>query len=485
MVYRRSMIPVLAALLLAAQQAAAETSVPESPVVAPADAIAAPQTAPTQLTRMEAYDQFRGLYATKRFDEALPLAKRVVELSEADPERDNELPIAYNNLGATQFQLGDYTAAAESYGKSLEILESTQGISSRRLVVPLAGLSAVYAALDQHPLAVQLMERALAVSRRSEGLFNLAQLPLIDQMAISYLALKDYPGAERQYLYALKVAEQNYGYADDRTLPSLLQLATFYESVREFMAARNMYLRGREIAVKESGGFNPLAIQCLVGIARTHRLQYTLDPQSLEGQIGPKEESSAEFFDNIYRESRVPPVGPDRTGLKAVQSALELLRAASDPPKRLLADTLIELGDWYQSSSRPVDALPYYAEAATILETDPVLGNPLIIPRMVVYRPPVSATLSPRALPGQYVLRKVEFRFLITDTGELLDMEVVSNDMSEWQLAQSQRALSRAIYSPRFENGKPVATEDVSFTIEWYEELNAAPSKSSSSGARP
>lgn len=485
MVYRRIMIPALAAMLLAAQQAAAETTVSESPVEASADTVVAAQPAPTQDPRMEAYDQFRTFYETKRFDEALPFAKRVVELSEADPERDSELPIAYNNLGATQFQLGDYAAAAESYGKSLEILESTQGISSRRMIVPLAGLGAVYAALDQHPLAVELMERALAVSRRSEGLFNLAQLPLIEQMATSYLAVKDFVGAERQYLYALRVAEQNYGYADARTLPALLQLATFYESLREFMAARNMYLRGRDIAAMESGGFNPLAIQCLVGIARTHRLQYTLDPQSLEGQIGPKEETTAEFFDNVYRESRVPPPGPDRTGLKAVQSALELLRAASDPPKQLLADTLIELGDWFQSSSRPVDALPYYAEAAAIFETDPVLGNPLIIPRSVVYRPPLSATLSPRALPGQYVLRKVEFRFLVTATGELLDIEVVSTDMSEWQLSQSKRALSRAIYSPRFEGGKAVATEDVSFTIDWYEELDAAPAKSPNSGSRP
>ena len=79
-----------------------------------------------------------------------PTPSSVVELSEAGSERDHELPIAYNNLGATQYQLADYPAAEGSYRKSLELLESTQGISSRRLVVPLAGLGAVYAAQDQH-----------------------------------------------------------------------------------------------------------------------------------------------------------------------------------------------------------------------------------------------------------------------------------------------------------------------------------------------
>ncbi|HEY6101309.1 MAG TPA: tetratricopeptide repeat protein, partial [Anaeromyxobacter sp.] len=118
-----------------------------------------------QDSRMEAYGQFRQLYEAARFDEALPYAQRVVELSEADAERDHELPIAYNNLGATQYQLGDYPAAEASYRKSLELLESTQGISSRRLVVPLAGLGAVHAARDEHQAAAELFDRALAVSR--------------------------------------------------------------------------------------------------------------------------------------------------------------------------------------------------------------------------------------------------------------------------------------------------------------------------------
>src|SRR5688572_18309697 len=150
MVYRPSMIPVLASLLLAA--APADGYVSEEPAPTPTQAgpaAAAPAPAPAPLPeatapqapapaaprqqlkilandpRMEAYEQFRSLYETARFDEALPLAKRVVQLSESDPQRDYELPIAYNNLGATQYQLGDYPAAELSYRQSLELLEAT------------------------------------------------------------------------------------------------------------------------------------------------------------------------------------------------------------------------------------------------------------------------------------------------------------------------------------------------------------------------
>jgi len=211
-----TMTPVLLSILLPvavlATAAMAEQPVQPATESAPADSIAAP--APTGAgenidQRIEVYDQFRALFDTARFEESLPFAQRVVELSETDRDRDTELPIAYSNLGATQYQLGNYDAAAASYMKSLTLLESSQGMSSRRMIVPLAGLGAVYAATDQHALAVKQYDRALAVSRRSNGLFNLAQLPMIEKVADSRFALGDFGGVERDHFYSLRVAEQN------------------------------------------------------------------------------------------------------------------------------------------------------------------------------------------------------------------------------------------------------------------------------------
>ncbi len=495
-VYLPSMIPVLVILLLAAtpaegQVGEAPAPVPEAEAPLPEAKATLPEaTAPQkprpaaprqqlrilpQDSRMEAYQEFRKLYELARFDEALPYAKRVVEMSEANEERDHELPIAYNNLGATQYQLAEYPAAEVSYRKSLELLESSQGISSRRLVVPLAGLGAVYAAQDQHQVAAELFDRALAVSRRADGLFNLQQLPLIDQAADSRYAINDYGGAEREHLYALKIAEQNFGYGDTRTLPPLLEIGAFYESLREFIAARNMYMRARDVALKP-GVYDPQAVKALNGIARTHRLQYTMDPDTLDSQQPARDEVTGEMIGKVYKESRVPPPAADRTGLKAAQTALELLRSTPEPPAALLTETLIELGDWFQSTSRPQISIPYYAEAAAILdaqvEADPLAGHPLKAPRMVFYRPPLSASRGLNTLSGQYVIRKTVFSFLVSEKGEPLDITVVSTDMEEGQVSQSQRAVGRAIYSPRFVDGQPVSTAGVTFTSEWYQEYD-------------
>ncbi|MGH6782973.1 MAG: tetratricopeptide repeat protein, partial [Sphingomonadaceae bacterium] len=378
------MTPVLAALLLStaslAEDHVASTTPPEQPParILPLD------------PRMEVYDQFRAFFETQRYQDALLYAQRVVELSEADPSRDYELPIAYNNLGATQYQLGEYAAAEQSYKKSLEILEISQGISSRRLIVPLAGLGAVYAALDQHAMATEKLERALAVSRRSEGLFNLTQLPLIEQIAASRFAIGDLQGVESERYYALRIAEQNYGYGDPRTVPPAMRLAKFYEELQEYGPARGLYLRVRDIAMAESGGFSPLAVRTLISICRTHRMQYTMEPDSIDDDEPVRDPVTGQLVGRVYRTTRVPGPQADRAGLKSAEMALEILRATRDPPADLLLETLTELGDWYQATGRPSRAMAYYAEVSSIHAQHPDSGlvNPLLAPRLIFYRAP-------------------------------------------------------------------------------------------------
>ena len=435
---------------------------------------------------MEAYDEFRKLYELGRFEEALPFAERVVQLSEESPDREHELPIAYNNLGATQLKVGNFGGAETSYIKSLEQLEGSQGISSRRLIMPLAGLGATYAAMDQHAKAADLIDRALAVSRRSDGLFNLNQLPLINLTAESHYAIGDYGGAERERQYAIKVLEQNYGYADARIIPAALSLADMYESLQQYPSARAMYLRVRDTAMKETGGYNVVAVRAMISVCRTHRLQYTMDPDSLD--VENRDPITGEMTGRLYRDARVPAAAADRLGLKSAEQAVEILRAATDPPKDLFADALLELGDWYQATSRSQLAIPLYAEASQLYSTGEFTGqgNPLVAPRMIFYRAPVA---SKRGIGNTTArIRTTVFSFVVSERGDTEDVQVVSTDMDASQLSQARRAISRAIYSPRFEKGQAVRTEGVQFTSDWYEDLqpgdpNADPKQATTSTA--
>lgn len=495
------MTPVLAALLLTAAGLAEEPAAPApaipatpAPVTAAASVDAETSGSPVRPAarilpldpRMEAYTQFRQLYETSRYTEALPLAQRVVELSEAMENNSHELPIAYNNLGATHFQLGDYAAAEAAYRKSLDVLEATQGISSRRLIVPLTGLGAAYAAQDQHAKAIEMFERAIAVSRRSEGLFNQNQLPLLEESADSRLALNDLYGVEHDRYYALRIAEQNYGFGDPHTLDPSIKLANFYERAQQYGAARVMWMRVRDILAGDTGAFNPLLVRALIGICRSHRLQYTHDPDTLDDDAPSRDPAFGEPMGHMYRSTLVPAQQADRAGLKSAEEALAMLRAQPNPPPDLMAEALIELGDWFQATSRPTSSMPYYEEAANVFarNPDPQLVNPLTQPRMIFYRAPVASKRAVGATDDDGVrIRSTVFDFVVSEKGDTQDINVVSTDMLDGQLAQSRRALSRAIYSPRFENGRAVATRGVRFTSDWYDEGSAAPAEAAPAAA--
>ena len=84
----------------------------------------------------------------------------------------------------------------------------------------------------------------------------------------------------------------------------------------------------------------------------------------------------------------------------------------------------------------------------------------------------MSASRGLNTLSGAYVIRKAVFSFEVSETGEPRNITVVSTDMDEDQVALSRRALEKAIYSPRFADSTAVTTAGVTFTGEWYVELD-------------
>ena len=145
-------------------------------------------------------EQFKALYGAGDFAAALPHAQESLRAVESNPSRGGELPAAYNRLASVQLRLDDLKGAEANYLRSLEHIDASEGISARRLIEPLTGLAATYAAMDQHAMAVEYLRRAISVSRRNDGLFNLGQLELMEREIASQVALGDMGGVleERQ-----------------------------------------------------------------------------------------------------------------------------------------------------------------------------------------------------------------------------------------------------------------------------------------------
>ena len=424
-------------------------------------------------------EQFKALYGAGDFAAALPYAQESLRTLESDPSRAGELPAAYNRLASVQLQLDDLKGAEANYLRALEFIEANDGISGRRLIEPLTGLGATYAAMDQHAMAVEYLRRAISVSRRNDGLFNLGQLELMEREIASQVALGDQGGVLQEREYAVRIAERNFGKSDPRIVPALRQLAEACEFADAYDEARRAYAWMYEVGQQEGGKSNPTVVDALLGIGRSHRHQFTRDPRSTLDQGVQKDPVTGEMVPIMSLEPYVGPQ-PHRSGRQAILEAIALLRQVDDPPPELLAKSLIELGDWYATLAQGNRAVPNYVEAwgihSTALVGEP---NPLSAPRLVFFRTPTASRRSPGSVPLETVLLEARFQLEVDALGAPENIVLISTQASPTQTDYLRRALEKAYYSPRIEEGKSVSTPAVEFTAYWEatQESLAAPAK--------
>lgn len=426
--------------------------------------------------RSGTHAEFRREFDAGRYEAALPLAQELVRQLEAEDPPGDQLPTAYNNLGVVQLRSGDPAGAEASFDRALDLLEMTQGIASRRMIAPLAGLAAVYSAQGQPDRAAEALQRAVGISRRASGLFNLEQLELLEALVDNYEALGTAEGVENESRYILQVLQKQYGVDDPRTLPITTRLARWYERTERYAMARAFWVRAAQLGSREGSGRNAATIEGLIGIARTHRLQYVRDPDSMAEPV-PLDPFSSRADALALGPVRPQVIRLDDEGEKAALQALEILDATTDPPRALLASATLELGDWYTTAREPEQALPYYERAWTALQESlsPGEANPLAVPRPLLYRPP-SFTYRNVSNPGvEFTARRMEFNLSVAATGEVVDVTPVSSEAQEGQTQAVQNALRKAWFSPRFENGRAVPATGFLFTAFWYDIASPEP----------
>src|SRR5205807_3160089 len=118
----------------------------------------------------------RTAFDAHRYSDALPLATKLVELTEEQfGASDRALVNPLCNLGTTQYRLGDYKHAEDSYVRSVKIAADTGGNGDRLLLRPLHGLGATYYVTRQFEDASVTLQRALDLSRNLDGLLNPGQ----------------------------------------------------------------------------------------------------------------------------------------------------------------------------------------------------------------------------------------------------------------------------------------------------------------------
>jgi tetratricopeptide (TPR) repeat protein len=407
----------------------------------------------TDAERQQAYKEFRTLFDAKKYAEALPVAEKIVSMTEEQyGATDRAMANPLTNLGTVRYRLKDYEAAEKEYQRSVAILEQTAGTADRQLLRPLHGLGAAHFAEQEYVDASVALKRAIDLSRNLDGLFNAEQLQILDPLISSYIALDLTADAEKEQQYALRVAETAYGRTDARMLKPLDRYGRWLEQIGRYTTARLLYARALTIAEQAGGRGTVLAVEPLQGIARSYRLEFVNGAEDVPNAPDPFGANDLPITADGQR------MNPD--GERALRLALSAIDKNSPVDHRKRGDTLVELGDWYTSAGALGKGQDVYREAWKDLIQ--VNGTKVLEgPRLLAYRPPPSSARRSRLDPEEAEERYCEVRYTVTKDGRTDNVELLGGDAAESTQKSVVSAIKKARYAPRLENGEPVDTPNV------------------------
>jgi tetratricopeptide (TPR) repeat protein len=417
---------------------------------------AQPAAGVTDSERLQVYREFRTLFDDKRYQEALPIAQRLVELTEEQYGQDDRALVnPLVNLATTCYRLGDYPAAEQHYLRSVRIIENSSSATDRLLLKPLHGLGTTYFAAGKYADASVALKRAVDLSRNLDGLFNVEQLGMLEQLIASYTAQASMEAADKEHQYAFRIAESAYGKNDVRMLGPIDRYARWFEHIGRYTTARNLHSRALSIAEQTQGKGSPLAIDALRGIARTYRLEYLQGSEETARRPGDDPFSN----DNLTVESGGGN-RPHPDGERALQMALEAAEKSKPDDHLLRGEILVDLGDWYLSGGalgKGIDALRRAWKELDLAGKTDLLSKP----ELLAYKAPPSSITRTRLSPEDAEERFVEVQFTVTKAGRTANIVKVAGDAPESQEKSVLSAVRRARYRPRFEAGEPVDTPQV------------------------
>ncbi len=414
----------------------------------------------TDEERVALYQQFRGLFDSGQFQEALPVAERLVAATEEQyGDKDRALTNPLANVGTTQLRLGNFTAAEAAYKRAISILDAVATTADRGRLRPLQGLGLTYSRSDQPAPAVETLKRAVDLSRNLDGLYNLEQLDFVHALIEMYVTENRLDDAEREHQYAFRIAETAYGKGDPRILPAYDYLARWYEYVGRYSTARVEHMRALRLAEATTGRGSVPTIEPLRGVARAYRLEYLYGPEITQ-------ESTADdpllFSTNPGAGQTATRLNPE--GERALQLALNAARKANPPTPGLLGATLVDLGDWQLTAGDGTHAREAYRSAWKALEAT---GDTKLVeaPRQLRYKPPITSIAR---FAGGNIADYDEFNaqatFTVRADGRVGEVVISSSAAPKGHLDGLESAVRKALYAPRLENGEPVETTGVTLT---------------------
>ena len=343
----------------------------------------------------------------------------------------------------------EYESAIEQAHEVIARYDSPHERYSAALIDPLLVVGEALMALERPADAFLAFERAQSISRVNHGLHSVEQIPSLRWQAKALVALDDYRSAtdrlETGYLISLDQYPEN----SPEALAAALELADWYAAHFHVFFARALYDRAFRIATVLDADVEQ-RVGILRQIAWTYRMEFY--PTRFPGKFRPSTaccggHSTSIRFGRLSSANR-------RSADRALIAAANLLGESQSANRELLADVLLELGDWYMLRDRKERARETYVGVWDLIDEArraEVFGQPAVL-----YRPhPGNPQRPPEPYDPTPHVGFIQIAVRVNDNGHVRAGPKVERSIPENLLAIKYLRQARyARFRPAFDDGE-------------------------------
>jgi TonB family protein len=164
------------------------------------------QESPELKEAAELHDSVVKLFQERKFEEAIPLAERIVEIRERLlPKADPLVVAALTNLGDLYMAKGNYNSAKQPFERLLAMLEEKYGPTDSNVAVALDRLAVIHYQLKNMGKSEQMYQRAVEVREKSFGPDDVRVAHALFVQAQFYRYRKDFDRALAGYKRVLMI----------------------------------------------------------------------------------------------------------------------------------------------------------------------------------------------------------------------------------------------------------------------------------------
>ncbi|OGF68074.1 MAG: hypothetical protein A2Y62_18345 [Candidatus Fischerbacteria bacterium RBG_13_37_8] len=215
----------------------------------------------------------KALYAEGKYEEAIPLAEKALEMNEKALGKDNALVGENVQILAQLYHAdGRYEEAEPLFLRALDMTEKKLGKDHPDVARILNDFGLLLCDMSEYERAMPLFERALKINEKTSGMEHPDTAQTFTNLASLYHATGKYTEAESFYKKGLEIREKTSGKDHKDVAESLNNLAALYRATARFAEAEPLYKRALEIDEKLLGAEHPSVAIDLNNLAALYRV---------------------------------------------------------------------------------------------------------------------------------------------------------------------------------------------------------------------